>query len=82
MSLRDEALAIGRQATGPQSTIMRLVDLLDGDERDEVISLVWDRDPDISARAIAETLTRHYGARVGKITRQQVTNHQAMVRPS
>lgn len=82
MSLRDEARALGRKATGPESTIMRLVDLLEGDERAEVISLIWDHDPDISHRAIADTLTRHYGARVGRITLQQVTNHRRLERPS
>jgi hypothetical protein len=77
LSLRDEAAAAHpRRKPGPKPTIARLVDLLEGDERDEVVALVWDEDHELSYEAIARTLTKHYGNRVGRITAQQVGNHR------
>jgi hypothetical protein len=76
VSLREEAAALSTRP-GPQtSAIMRLVDSLDGDERDDVVGLVWD-DVHTSSRAVAEVLTKHFGDRVGKITSQQVRNHRS-----
>lgn len=81
MGLRDEARSETRSPGTQGSTIMRLIDLLDGDERDEVIDLVWNVDPNISARAIGEVLTKHYGDRVGPISGQQVQDHRKKQRP-
>lgn len=78
MGLLDEATAIA--ARTPSSAIMRLVDKLDGKQRDEVVELIWDH-PDIPARAVAEVLTKHYEPLVGEITLQQVTSHRKKPRP-
>lgn len=81
MSLIDEAKALTKKS-GPQtSKILRLVDSLDGKERDEVVELIWDHQTDITARAVAEVLTKHYGAEVGEITQQQVQDHRKKARP-
>lgn len=78
MSLIDEATTLA--ARTPSSAIMRLVDKLDGKERDEVVELIWDHQ-DIAARAVAEVLTKHYEPLVGEITLQQVTAHRKKPRP-
>jgi hypothetical protein len=82
MGLKDEALAATKKPGTQGTTILRLVGLLEGDERDEVIGLIWDRDPGISARAIGDVLTKHYGDRVGKITGGQVEDHRRKDRPT
>lgn len=81
MSLIDEAKAITKKS-GPQtSKILRLVEALDGKERAEVIELIWDHTADLTARSIAEVLTKHYGDRFGEITQQQVQDHRKKPRP-
>jgi hypothetical protein len=75
VSLRDEAVvASGRP--GYRSKIHRILETLDGEERDEVIALVWDPDPEIRATGVARVLTRHYGHLVGPVTDNQVTEHR------
>lgn len=73
MSLRSEAAASKRR-TGPMSNIRRLLDHLDGDERDEVVALIWD-DTHISGSVVAATLDRHF-AEFGPFSDQQVRNHR------
>jgi hypothetical protein len=81
VSLLDEARAATKRPGG-QSRIYKLVGLLDGDERAEVIDLVWCAESDISARATAEVLNRHYEHLVGAITGNQVEDHRrSKVRP-
>jgi hypothetical protein len=81
MGLRDEA----REATGGAglpSRLERLLDALDGDEREAVIDLVWHDDVGgISNRAIAEVLTKHYGDRFGKFTLQAIQRERQKPRP-
>jgi|694.fasta_scaffold100487_7 hypothetical protein len=81
MGLRDEA----REATGGAglpSRLERLLDALDGDEREAVIDLVWHEDVgDISNRAIADVLTKHYGDRFGTFTLQGIQRHRQKPRP-
>lgn len=79
MGLREEAVA-ARKLPGPKSALNRLLDDLNGDERAEVVELVWES-PDIGNRAIADVLTRHYGERVGLITEQQIRNHRDKPKP-
>lgn len=80
MGLRDEAAAESKRP-GPQtSAILRIVNSLDGDDRDEVVALVWD-DVDTSSRAVAHVLTKHFGDRFGRVTDQQVRNHRSKPRP-
>ena len=76
MSLLDEARSATKRPGSQQSRIMRLVDMLDGKERDEVVALIWDIDPNISARAIGEVLTKHFGDLAGEITGNQVEDHR------
>jgi hypothetical protein len=76
VSLRDEARADTKRPGTQGTTILRLVAMLDGDEREEVVSLIWEPDPDISARAVGDVLTRHFGDRVGKISGGQVEDHR------
>lgn len=80
MSLRTEAAEASKRP-GPQtSAILRIIESLDGDDRDEVVALVWD-DVDTSSRAVAEVLTKHFGDRFGRISDQQVRNHRSKPRP-
>lgn len=79
MSLRDEARAISKKP-GPQTTtIMRIVASLDGDDRADVVGLIWDDAEVTSSRAAAEILTRHFGDRFGSVSDQQVRNHRSKV---
>lgn len=76
MSLREEAAALSSRP-GPQtSAIMRIVESLSGDDRDDVVGMVWD-DVHTSSRAVAEVLTKHFGDEFGKVTAQQVRNHRS-----
>lgn len=79
MGLREEAVA-AKKLPGPKSALNRLLAELDGNERVEVIDLVWES-PDIGNRAIADVLTKHYGERVGLITEQQIRNHRDKPKP-
>lgn len=79
MGLLDEAVALSSKSSSG-SKILRLVDKLNGKQRDEVVELIWDH-PDIPARAVAEVLTKHYEPLVGEITLQQVTSHRKKPRP-
>lgn len=75
MGLRDEAAALSGK-TGPRTTTLyRLIDTLSGEERDDVIALVWD-DHHITGTAVAQVLTKHYGDQFGIITDQQVRHHR------
>jgi hypothetical protein len=76
MSLLDEARHATKRPGSQQSRIMRLVDMLDGDERAEVVALIWDGDPNVSARAIGEVLTKHFADLVGEVTGNQVEDHR------
>lgn len=79
MGLRDEARSISRRP-GPQTTtILRIIASLDGDERDDVIGLIWDDADVTSSRAAAEILTKHFGATFGSVSDQQVRNHRQKV---
>lgn len=79
MSLRDEARAISKRP-GPQTTtILRIIGSLDDDDRDDVIGMVWDDADTTSSRAVAETLTKHFGERFGPVSDQQVRNHRQKV---
>ena len=75
MGLRDEAVELSGRP-GYRSKIHRIIDSLDGDDREEVISLVWDLDPDIKATGVARVLTKHFGHLVGPVTDNQVTEHR------
>ncbi len=76
MSLQEKAAAKYRK-TGPKAAIDLLLATLDPELRHEVISLVWDVDPRISTRAIADVLNEEYGHLIpGRITGQQVRNHR------
>jgi hypothetical protein len=81
MGLRDEAVAATKHPGTQGTTIFRLIALLEGDERAEVIELIWERDPNISARAIGDVLTKHFGDRVGKISGGMVEDHRRKPRP-
>lgn len=75
MGLRDEAAALSGN-TGPRTTTLyRLIDTLSGDERADVIALVWD-DHHITSTAAAQVLSNHYSDRFGIITDQQVRHHR------
>lgn len=79
MGLREEAVA-AKKLPGPKSALNRLLEELQGDERSEVIELVWNS-PDIGNRAIANVLTTHYGELVGPFTEQQIRNHRDKPKP-
>ena len=80
MGLIDEAVAISG-SPGPQSSrIGRIIDSLSGKKRDEVIELVWDHS-EVTCRAAAEVLTRHFGEQVGAVTTSQVQEHRRKPRP-
>ena len=77
MGLMDEARALTKRPGTQTSKILRVVDGLTGKARAEVISLVWDHDPNISSRAIGEVLTKHYAELAGgEITGGQVDAHR------
>lgn len=78
MSIRDDA-AQGAKRTGPTSAITRLLAQLDGEERDDVIALIWD-DLHISGMAAARALNKWY-PQYGPFTDQQVRNHRNGERP-
>lgn len=69
---------------GRPSKLERLIDALDGEERAEVIDLVWhdgsDHQP--SNRAIAQVLTKYYGDRFGPFSLQLVQRQRQRPRPS
>jgi hypothetical protein len=78
MSIRERAVTRSNAAVrrrGGQAKIARLLEHLDGEERAEVIALVWD-DTDISSTAVGAELTEAYGHIVGRITDQQIRNHR------
>jgi hypothetical protein len=80
MGLIDEATAISG-TSGPQgSKISRIIDSLSGKRRAEVVELIWDH-PEITSRAAAEVLTKHYGDTFGTITMSQVMEHRRKPRP-
>ena len=70
--------------TGKPSRLDLLLDSLDGDERAEVIDLVWHdgRRDAPSHRAIADVLTRHYGATFGTFSQQLVQRQRQKPRPT
>jgi hypothetical protein len=80
MGLIDEAAAISG-TSGPQtSRIGKIVDSLSGKKRDEVVELIWDH-PEVTCRAAAEVLTKHYGDQFGRVTTSQVQEHRRKPRP-
>jgi hypothetical protein len=80
VGLIDEAVAISG-TPGPQSSrIGRIIDSLSGKKRDEVVALIWDH-PEVTSRAAAEVLTRHFGEQAGTVTPSQVQEHRRKPRP-
>lgn len=78
MGIRDEASTLVKPPGAP-SRLTLLLAHLDGDERADLVALVWD-DTHISTRAVADALNKHYPDH-GPFTHQQIRNHRVRVRP-